>query len=304
MFHHFHGEGHPTGQGSLAQDDFEAILDWIAQRSVILPARDYLERLVAGRLKAEEVCLTFDDGLLCQIDIAEPVLRRRGLEAFFFVYSSPFKGTPDFLEVFRYFRSTCFSTIDHFYEKFFARSLASYPDRYRTLLAEFDPDRYLNAFPFYSGNDKWFRYLRDVGFGKKVYEELMLALMEERSFRAEEVLARLWMNDHHLRALQARGHIIGLHSFSHPTVMHVLSRGQQEEEYGMNARHLLEVLGDEPVAMSHPCGNYSQETLALLRNKGVLIGFRSNMGVRSIRSNLEVPREDHANIMAEIKRCE
>jgi hypothetical protein len=55
------------------------------------------------------------------------------------------------------------------------------------------------------------------------------------------------------------------------------------------------------IAMSHPCGNYSGETLAILAGMGIKKGFRSNMAVDGIRSALEVPREDHANVLAEMR---
>ena len=41
------------------------------------------------------------------------------IKSFFFVYSSIFKGKPDLLEVYRYFRTNYFSSIDNFYDKFF-----------------------------------------------------------------------------------------------------------------------------------------------------------------------------------------
>ena len=49
--------------------------------------------------------------------------------------------------------------------------------------------------------------------------------------------------------------------------------------------------------MSHPCGEYNETTLPLLDSLGIKIGFRSNMSVRSIKSSLEIPREDHANVL-------
>ena len=55
------------------------------------------------------------------------------------------------------------------------------------------------------------------------------------------------------------------------------------------------------MAMSHPCNSYSPYTLALLRQLGVRIGFRANMA-RAQHCSLEHPREDHANLLASIRR--
>jgi hypothetical protein len=48
--------------------------------------------------------------------------------------------------------------------------------------------------------------------------------------------------------------------------------------------------------MSHPCGNYNDATLDILTELGIRVGFRSNSSIKEIRSNLEIPREDHSNI--------
>ena len=52
--------------------------------------------------------------------------------------------------------------------------------------------------------------------------------------------------------------------------------------------------------MAHPCGDYNLETLSLLKEMGMQIGFRSNMSVKEVKSPLEIPRQDHANIMNEM----
>jgi hypothetical protein len=49
--------------------------------------------------------------------------------------------------------------------------------------------------------------------------------------------------------------------------------------------------------MSHPCGNYNKDTLDILSSKKINIGFRDNFNIKNINSNLEIPREDHANIL-------
>ena len=54
--------------------------------------------------------------------------------------------------------------------------------------------------------------------------------------------------------------------------------------------------------MSHPFGNYDSNTLKILQDLGIKIGFRSNTSIKEIKSNLEIPREDHANILKIIQK--
>jgi hypothetical protein len=54
------------------------------------------------------------------------------------------------------------------------------------------------------------------------------------------------------------------------------------------------------VAMSHPCNSYNQATLEILRELGITLGFRANMA-SGFSSELELPREDHANLVRAMK---
>jgi UDP-glucuronate 4-epimerase len=47
--------------------------------------------------------------------------------------------------------------------------------------------------------------------------------------------------------------------------------------------------------------NVNANILEVLKNIGIRIGFRSNNSISNIKSNLEVPREDHINIFHQIK---
>lgn len=298
MFHHFHDERHPRGQGSISGQQFEEMLDWLAERHTILDADEFMWRTERGQLRASDTCLSFDDALLCQVDVAVPILERRNIKAFFFVYSSPFHDDPDPLEIYRYFRTVEFDDVDAFYGEFFAQAERVIGDRYPVAHGAFVPEEYLAAFPFYSVNDKWFRYLRDRVLSKTEYDLIMDGLMDNHEFDRRAASAKLWMNESHLVSLRNFGHKIGLHSFSHPTLMHELSPDEQAREYRMNLEHLTSVLGETPDSMSHPCGNYNDSSLAALKDLGIRIGFRSNFAVRDINSNLEVPREDHANVLS------
>ena len=48
--------------------------------------------------------------------------------------------------------------------------------------------------------------------------------------------------------------------------------------------------------MSHPCNSYNNDTLEILTNFNIEIGFRANMKT-AFNSNLEIPRIDHAEIL-------
>jgi peptidoglycan/xylan/chitin deacetylase (PgdA/CDA1 family) len=297
MFHHFHGAGHGPSQGSIAADTLAAIVEHYAERHHLLDAAEYLARARAGRLEPGDVCLTFDDSLLCQYQVALPVLERLGLTAFWFVYSSVVVGNVEILEVYRRFRTEYFPGIDAFYQAFFeAVGQSSHAARVNRLLPRYSPSSYLVEFPFYTDNDRRFRYVRDVALGKAGYDEVMSAMMAASGTSPRALAEGLWMDREQLRDLHHRDHVLGLHSHTHPTTLAGLPLAEQYREYAENRQILEDITGHPPETMSHPCNSYSPATLALLGSLGVTLGFRSNMCPLP-PSPLEHPREDHANIV-------
>lgn len=283
MFHHFRQPDEAAPQGAITADELHQLLDSCGP---ILGAEEWTYRAARGELHNRDVCLTFDDGLRCQYDIALPVLQERGITAFWFVYSEPLKGVGGDLEIHRYFRCRAFPTQDDFYAAFFKAT--------ENLHMSAMPDNYLKDFPFYSLNDKLFRYIRDEVLGPLRYQEVLDAMMEAAAFSRP---SDLWLTESQVTALHSLGHVIGLHSHSHPTRLAALPAEQQAREYRLNSDHLASLIGVAPTVMSHPSNSYSSETLGILRNLGVSMGFRSNMAQHN-GSLLELPRVDHSVLMA------
>jgi peptidoglycan/xylan/chitin deacetylase (PgdA/CDA1 family) len=302
MFHHFHDGFHQPAQGSIGEHDFREMLLWLEQNYCLLGATEYTKKFESTTLSASDICLSFDDALKCQYDVAVPVLKEFGLDAFFFVYSSAFTDNPNLLEVYRYFRTTGFKSVNNFYSEFFMLIERGNKEEYKKHKSQYESIDYLSAFPFYSDEDKWFRYLRDQYLGPDRYSEMMKKMMLAHDFSVSKAKRKLWISETELNNLHQQGHIIGLHSYSHPTKMSNLSQQEQEHEYRRNYEHLSQTLGGPITVMSHPCGDYNKATLDILKSMGVSMGFRSSMSITDIRSALEIPRDDHANVFREMNQ--
>jgi len=302
MFHHFHSESHEPAQGSLSNQDFREVLEWLGSKYSLLGATDYKKKFEEGTLTNSDICLSFDDALKCQYDVAIPVMNEFGIDAFFFVYSSAFTKNPDYLEIYRYLRTSGFESIDDFYQNFFEIIEQTDTKAFAKHKSTFSGLDYLSAFPFYSTDDKWFRYLRDQVLGGVKYRETMNKMMLDSGFDVESAKGHLWMSEAELRKVSRQGHIVGLHSFSHPTQMSKLPKLEQATEYQKNYDHLSGIIGHPIEVMSHPCGDYNQDTLDVLNAMGISMGFRSNMAITDIASPLEIPREDHANVFKAMRQ--
>lgn len=301
MFHYFHDDRHPAGQGSLSADGLAELIRFLGPER-ILPARAWLERAGSGTLERHEICLTFDDSLRCQYDVALPVLRGFGLTGFWFVPTAMLRGGLVRLGLYRRFRVTCFEDTNDFYEAFF-RALAT--SRHAGLaeraLERFDPSAYLADFRFYSEADRRFRYVRDEVLGPQRYAGVMDALIGSMGIRLEELADGLWMEPDHLRRLHADGHVLGLHTHTHPTRIADLDRQLQLREYRDNYTCLMSLLGERPTTVAHPCNSYGRDTLDILRRLGIRVGFRSNVAWAE-HSKLEYARRDPADIIGEMRR--
>jgi peptidoglycan/xylan/chitin deacetylase (PgdA/CDA1 family) len=247
------------------------------------------------------VVLTFDDNLRCQYDVAYPVLRERGLTACWFVYTSVLEDVVETLELYRHFRCSYFGDIDAFYDAFFERVTRSpYADDVACALVTFEPRNYLVDYPFYSDTDRTFRFVRDEILAVDAYEEVMDCMLDDRCVDRAAVASHLWMDGGALRDLHEAGHVIGLHSHTHPTVLAALDARRQREQYERNYEAVRACTGESPTTMSHPTNSYNVDTLKILRSLGVDIGFRADM-CGPATSALEHPRQDHANLLAAAK---
>ena len=112
--------------------------------------------------------------------------------------------------------------------------------------------------------------------------------------------------------MHSLGHLIGLHSHSHPTSIEKLSYESQKEEYQKNMDILSEILNiqkSDIKFMSHPCGSYNNDTLEILKSLGIELGFKqimtieSKKGMKKINNScLEIARQDHSDIIKMINR--
>ena len=304
MFHHFHDDGiHTKGQGSISKDDFYKMINFIG-RDNILDADIFYEKFKKNTLKENEVCLTFDDAIKCQIDIALPVLEEFKIKSFFFVYTSMFEGRPDNLEVFRYFRMNFFDNVDEFYNNFYKvldKDLRNFFDTNNEKIKSTKV-----KFPHYSIEDVKFRLVRDVFLTKSHYEETMFLMMKEKQFHFKKFYPRLFFNSNDLKKLNSLGHLVGLHSHNHPTLLEKLTYDEQKNEYEQCLSSISRILDkpkNEIKYMSHPCGSYNNDTLKILEELGIGLGFKQIMtieqekGMKKINNSfLEIARQDHSKI--------
>lgn len=261
LCHYFHGGRYAPTQGSLSADDFERGLDAYGDR--IIGANLWTHPSVSSAF-TDEVCVTFDDGLREQIEIALPVLERRHIKAAFNVYTQTAIGVPHSLETFRWVRNQ-FATMDAFYK---AVDAVHGPRWW--------PPDYLKDRAYLSDRDRAFRYLRDKILTAESYERLMERVMRTHGLTSPITLDH-WLSASDLRALRKAGHVVGAHSHSHPTTMAPLSREQQAVEYATSRWILERLLGEPVTTMSSPCGSITEYGKEWMLDHGITLCWGATM---------------------------
>ena len=309
MFHHFHDDKiHKKTQGSINQNEFYKLIKFV-ERKNILDADDFFVRCKENKLTEKNVCFTFDDAIKSQYDVALPILEDLKIKSFFFVYSSLFDYAPDLLEIYRYFRTNYFLNIDEFYKSFFKKCKKNLNEFYK--VEENTINQKKLKYPFYSISDVKFRLVRDVLLTKEEYKLIMFEMFKEKNFVPENYYEFLFMSNKNIMEIKKMGHLIGLHSHSHPTLIEKMQQSEQVNEYEKNIDILSQILNcdkKEFKYMSHPCGSYNNSTLNILKKLGVELGFKNVMNIEIEKnmkkinnSFLEIARQDHSKIMKMIK---
>jgi peptidoglycan/xylan/chitin deacetylase (PgdA/CDA1 family) len=84
-----------------------------------------------------------------------------------------------------------------------------------------------------------------------------------------------FMDRAQIQELHRRGHIIGSHSFTHPTRMSYCSEAQLDDEWGRSVKLLSEILGEPVQVASVPGGFYSRQVAASAAKAGIKLLFNS-----------------------------
>ena len=116
MFHHMHNSKENKSLGSISSNQFEKILKKISLKKICNPSE--FIKAVTNRENNNKICITFDDSLKSQFNIAIPILRKFNLKAFWFIPSNTLKPKKNNIELYRIFREKKFKNFENFYSSF------------------------------------------------------------------------------------------------------------------------------------------------------------------------------------------
>ena len=239
-----------------------------------MPLSELVRDLPGKRLRPGSVCITFDDGYSDNLVNAKPLLEEFALPATFFLTSGYLQGTNDFWW-------------DALERPFFRK------ERIPPTL-ELALERGLLAFDFagdteyrqaaFAGHRQWRAWDPPLSLRHLAYHHLWQILHQLPSATRDRLLDTIqeWAGgasaatDSTSRPLSAQqvrqlasgaGIEIGGHSVTHSSLA-LLDREAQQREIVDNKRRLEELLGRPMRHFSYPHGEFSEDTVTLLKQAG------------------------------------
>jgi len=116
---------------------------------------------------------------------------------------------------------------------------------------------------------------------------IVMDVLEQYGWKAHFFIATDWighphfMTPEHIRTLRNRGHVIGSHSCSHPSMMSSLGGGTILKEWVDSVNCLSDLLGEQVTTASIPGGYYSQQVAQAASSSGIRALFTSEPTGRS-----------------------
>lgn len=289
MFHELIGNSSQKSSG-ICKSEFNDIIDYARDNYILNNPCDFMEVINHSLEFKNNIVITFDDGMKCQWDFAIPWLEEVGVKAIFFVHSQPLIDGYDKLVCIKRFSSEFFISREEYYESF-DYFLKNQANKFNDIIC---PESFLSEYSFYTMKDKRYRYIRDFLLSPNIYFSIIDSMMKYKGVNyADFSDENSFLQKKHIRQISQMGHIIGLHTHTHPTNISRLSYSEQEYEFVRNKQIIEDITSQRVVAASYPCGRYNKDTLNILKKIGIVCAFTSS--VHSSDSNpLTLPRQDSA----------
>jgi peptidoglycan/xylan/chitin deacetylase (PgdA/CDA1 family) len=249
---------------------FEAQMRWVREWFSVMPLAAAVQALVAGRLPARALAITFDDGYADNEGLAASILRRLGLTATFFVATGYLGGGCMWNDrIIEAIRSCRAETLDLTRVGIGWIRLASLADRrcaIQTLLGR----------------------IKHLAPAER--SDAVDAIVEA----AGAGTPSLMMGPEQVRRLRALGMDIGAHTVSHP-ILTRLDPDAALEEIGASKETLQALLGETITLFAYPNGvpaqDYDRSHVEMVRRCGFTAAVSTAWGAASIQSDrFQLPR--------------
>ncbi len=246
-----------------------------------------------SELPLNALLLTFDDGYIDNYTFALPILEEYKVQGSFFIPGKTFK-THQLLDVNKIHYILASADINKIFE-----DLKDEIDHYRGSEFTFPSteelvEQYAVSNRFDSKETIFVKRILQTVLPERLRNIISSNLFKKYVGITEEQLAyELYMNEEQIRAMKRRGMFIGCHGYDHYWLGN-LPKEQMQHDISMALESIDEFIDRKQWVMNYPYGNYNNDVLSFIKEKGACIGLTTKVQVANLgRDNvLELPRLD------------
>lgn len=279
---------------------FQQQIQFFKENFTFVSMDDVLEASNGGKpLPEKSILLTFDDGYIDNYTVALPILEEAGAKGLFFIPGKTFTKHELLIVNKIHFILACAGENEVF------ETLKKRMDDYRG--SEFDYPSNEELFQKYVGGDIYSQTQR-FNNAKTTFIKVMLQtvlperlrnILADELFRLyvdvdeEELAYELYMTKQQIRAMKRRGMDIGIHGYDHNR-LGKMPKEDAIKDIEMAMECLDGMIDPKQWAMCYPYGDYNDEVLQIVKERGGCMGVTIKPGVAKIGvdSNLILPRFD------------
>lgn len=272
IYHRVLPESDPLRPGEIAATHFMRQMEFLARYFNVLPLREAVQRLRAGRLPRRACCITFDDGYADNLTVALPILEKYRLPATVFVATGYLDGGRMFND----------AVID---------AIAG------------ATGHELNLDPIGLGRHAIGTIAEKRVTIARILEKLKYQPPEERAILVDKLVrlagcgplaADIMLTSEQVGELSRRGVEIGGHTVAH-TILTTLDSDTARREIAAGKQRLEEITGKPVTTFAYPNGrpnrDYQASHVAMVRELGFELAVSTSHGVANRGSDIQqLPR--------------
>lgn len=296
MYHYTRDLKHSRYPGIKGMDIslFRQQIEYMKSHFNIVTMEQVIDAYNGNReLPENALLLTFDDGYVDNYTYALPILEEFGIQGTFFIPGKTF-ATHQLLDVNKVHYILASGSVGDM-----VQDVKCFMDVYRGDGYDYaDTDelyeKYAVANRFDSGDTIFVKRMLQTVLPEKLRNIISSELFKKYVGVSEETLAyELYMTPEQVMTLKRHGMYIGIHGYDHYWLANL-----EPEEMRQDIRMALDTLGDyidkNNWVIGYPYGNYNEEGVDFLKEKGCVLGFTTEVKVADIGKDTQykIPRLD------------
>lgn len=273
---------------------FREQIEFMKSNFNIVTMEQVIEAVSVGeKLPPRALLLTFDDGYLDNYNVAMPVLEEFGVQGSFFIPGKTFT-THQLLDVNKIHYILASANVYHLVDDLKKEMDFYRGDEFQYVSTEELFSQYAIANRFDIKETVFIKQMLQTVLPEKLRNIISSKLFAKYVGVTEEQLAyELYMSEEQIRTMKRHGMFIGVHGYDHYWLAN-LPQEQMRNDIAKGLEALDEFIDRKQWVMNYPYGNYNNDVVEYIRDKGACLGLTTEVRLANIAKDnpMELPRLD------------